>query len=253
MKVFFHDDFYAEYTTDPAAESGRMESIIKEIGPFVDIVSCEPTPEKALRAAHTQEHIEDIRKQGLYEISALAAGGAIQAADAGLKAPAFGLISPPGHHASSDSCWGFCFFNNMAVSLLHLKRNNLIDKAFVLDFDFHFGDGTVDILGDEPWVEILNPQSHKRQSYLDEVEKALSKTNADVIAVSAGFDNHFKDWIGGLLETEDYTLMATWVRETAARNGGGCYGILEGGYNQAVLGRNVHAFLQGLDSDTIGT
>jgi acetoin utilization deacetylase AcuC-like enzyme len=99
-------------------------------------------------------------------------------------------------------------------------------------------------------VEILNPESHNRESYLDEVEKALSKTKADVISVSAGFDHHVNDW-GGLLYSEDYMVMAKWVQETAARNEGGCYGILEGGYNHNVLGKNVLAFLQGLDSDLI--
>jgi len=174
MKVFFHEDFYEEYTSDPAAETGRMEAIVKEIEPFVDIVSCEPASEEILLAAHSKAHIEEIRRVGLFDIAALAAGGAIQTAEAGLKEPSFGLIRPPGHHASSNSCWGFCFFNNMAVSIYHLKRNDLMDRAFILDFDFHFGDGNVNILGSEPWVEILNPESHNRKSYLDEVEKALS-------------------------------------------------------------------------------
>jgi len=250
MKVFFHEDFYEEYTSDPAAETGRMEAIVKEIEPFVDIVSCEPASEENILAAHPKEHIEEIRRVGLFDIAALAAGGAIQAAETGLKEPSFGLISPPGHHASKDYNWGFCFFNNMAISLYHLKRNNLVDRAFVLDFDYHFGDGNVDVLEDEPWVEILNPEAPERPEYLNEVETALSKTGADVIAVSAGFDNHVDDW-GGMLQIDDYTLMAKWVRAAAARNGGGCYGILEGGYNQNVLGKNVLAFLQGLDSDLI--
>ena len=250
MKVFFHDDFYEEYTSDPAAETGRMEAIVKEIEPFVDIVPCEPASEEILLAAHSKAHIEETRRVGLFDIAALAAGGAIQAAEAGLKEPSFGLIRPPGHHASSNSCWGFCFFNNMAVSIYHVKRNDLLDRAFILDFDLHFGDGNVNILGGEPWVEILNPESHNRKSYLDEVEKALSKTKADVIAVSAGFDHHVNDW-GGLLYSEDYMLIAKWVRETAVRSGGGCYGILEGGYNHNVLGKNVLAFLQGLNSNLI--
>jgi acetoin utilization deacetylase AcuC-like enzyme len=68
---------------------------------------------------------------------------------------------------------------------------------------------------------------------------------ADVIAVSAGFDNHERDW-GGLLKTDDYCTMGAWIREAALRNKGGCYGILEGGYNHGVLGKNVLAFLEGL-------
>ena len=67
-----------------------------------------------------------------------------------------------------------------------------------------------------------------------------------MIAVSAGFDNHEDDW-GGLLKTEDYISMGKLVRDVARRNAGGCFGILEGGYNHAVLGKNVLAFIEGLE------
>jgi len=133
----------------------------------------------------------------------------------------------------------------MAISLLHLKRQEMIERAFVLDFDLHFGDGNVNILGSHPWVEILNPEAADREVYLGEVRTALENTSADMIAVSAGFDNHVNDW-GGLLLSRDYKIMARWVREAAGKNGGGCYGILEGGYNHNVLGSNVLAFIEGL-------
>ncbi|THB76201.1 MAG: histone deacetylase family protein [Desulfobulbaceae bacterium] len=246
MKVYFHTDFYEEYTSDPAAESGRMEAIVEAITPVVDLVSCSIADEDELRAAHPQAHIEQIRRIGLYEIAALAAGGAIQAAHTGMNEPSFGLIRPPGHHASANSCWGFCYLNNLAVSLYSLKNEGLIDSAFVLDFDLHYGDGNVNILGHETWVELLNPETNDRQKYLDEVQAALAEATADIIAVSAGFDNHINDW-GGLLYTEDYRQMARWVRAAAERNEGGCYGILEGGYNHNVLGNNVLAFIEGLD------
>lgn len=96
------------------------------------------------------------------------------------------------------------------------------------------------------WVEILNPESRNRNTYLDEVQRALDATTADVVAVSAGFDHHVQDW-GGLLTTEDYRTMGGWVRMAARRNNGGCFGILEGGYNHSVLGENVLAFLEGLE------
>ena len=64
--------------------------------------------------------------------------------------------------------------------------------------------------------------------------------------VSAPLSGHL-DW-GGLLKTEDYTTMGKWVREAARRNAGGCFGILEGGYNHSVLGKNVLAFIEGLDA-----
>ncbi len=246
MIVYFHPDFYQEYTTDPAAESGRIEAIVEAISLVADWADCQPADDKDILAAHTSAHVDWVRQRGLYEISALAAGAAVQTAQKALKEPCFGLIRPPGHHASASSCWGFCYFNNMAISLLRLKRDKRIDQAFVLDFDLHYGDGNVNILQDEPWVTILNPESTDRTAYLDEVETALDDCDADMIAVSAGFDHHLNDW-GGLLHTADYQSMGTLVRETARRNGGGCYGILEGGYNHNVLGSNVLAFIRGLD------
>ncbi len=110
------------------------------------------------------------------------------------------------------------------------------------------GDGTVDILGSRNYITILNPAGKKRAEYLQQVEKALAETDADLIAASAGFDNAEQDW-GGLLKPEDYTAMGRWMREAARRNQGGCFGNLEGGYNHAVLGQNVLAFIQGLSGE----
>lgn len=247
MKVYFSEEFFNVYTSDPAAEQGRMEAVLEVIKPHVEICSFSPATEADIEMVHPKSHIKTIRNQGLYDIAALAAGGAIQAAETGMIEPSFALIRPPGHHASADTCWGFCFFNNMAISLHRLHAAGRIKSAFILDFDLHYGDGNVNILENAPWVKIFNPESKSRNTYLDKVKSALDAATADVIAVSAGFDNHVDDW-GGLLFTEDYHTMGLWVSKTAARNNGGCYGILEGGYNHHVLGKNVLAFLQGLTS-----
>jgi len=245
MHVFFHPDFYQVYTSDPAAEAGRMEAVVAAIETAVAFHEPQPASMEEIAAVHSPGHIEWVRRQGLFDIAALAAGGAVAAAEAGMRAPAFALVRPPGHHASSDSAWGFCYFNHMAIALQALKRRKCIQRAFVLDFDLHYGDGNVNILGSRPWVTILNPDDHDRQRYLETVAQALAATDADVIAVSAGFDNHLQDW-GGLLATDDYRRMGAWARQAAQRNKGGCFGILEGGYNHAVLGKNVAAFIEGL-------
>ena len=245
MKVFFHEDFYQVYTSDPAAAAGRMEAIVGEIENEVDFVTPVPATDADISAVHTATHISRVQRSGLYPIAALAAGGAIQAADAGQKAPAFALIRPPGHHASADSAWGFCYFNNMAIAVESLKRRGNIRTAYVLDIDLHFGDGTVNIMDEKEYVTVYNVEAHDRVAYLNEVSKEMDACTADVIGISAGFDNHKEDW-GGVLLTEDYAEIGRMVRAAAQRCGGGCFAVLEGGYNHSVLGGNVRALIQGL-------
>jgi len=94
MKVVFHDDFYAVYTSDPAAAPGRMEAVVAEIGSLAEFVDAHPASAAQLALAHTPSQIESVSNQGLYSIAALAAGGAIQAATIGLTEPCFALVRP---------------------------------------------------------------------------------------------------------------------------------------------------------------
>lgn len=245
MKVVYHDDFTEVYTHDPAAAHGRMECIVETIRGWVEFIEPSPAPLDSIMLAHNGEHIKHVEGLGLYRIAALAAGGAILAAQIGLSEPSFGLIRPPGHHASRDHSWGFCYFNNMAIALLTLKGEGKIKSALVLDIDLHYGDGTVNILGGEDWIRIHNPSTREREAYLQEVNIALSRGGFDMVGVSAGFDFHELDW-GGLLTTDDYRTIGRMVREAALSKGAGFFGVLEGGYNHAVLGENVAAFLEGL-------
>lgn len=246
MKVIYSTEFNPSYTYDPAAAIGRMESVVQVIQDRATFIEAVPATERDIAAVHTASHIAQVRREGLYDIAALAAGGAIQAAITGVTEPCFALIRPPGHHASAESAWGFCYFNNMSIALERLRRDGLIKTAQVLDFDLHFGDGNVNILSGKGYVSICNPQADNRNGYLLEVERFLTGSKVDIIGISAGFDHHLEDW-GGLLATEDYRHMGRMVREAAERNGGGCFAILEGGYNHRVLGHNVLALLEGLE------
>jgi len=246
MKVVFHEDFHQVYTNDPAAAEGRIQAVVDVLAKTtVEWVQARPALEADLLAVHSLEHVQDVRSDGVYDIAALAAGAAIQAAELGLSEPCFGLLRPPGHHASAESSWGYCYFNNMAVALTSLLRRRLVRTAYVLDIDLHFGDGTVNILGGRFEVTVHNVEAQDRRGYLDEVRREMTACRADLIGVSAGFDNHEEDW-GRVLKTEDYWEIGRLVRQASLRIGGGCFGLLEGGYNHEVLGRNVAAFLSGL-------
>ncbi len=245
VRVVFHPDFYPNYTWDPAAHRGRMECIIQELGNRYEFLEAIPASPEDIAAVHSPRVIERVEQMGLYGIASLAAGGAVLAAEHAASGPVFAAVRPPGHHASPDSFWGFCFFNNLAVALDRLKRNGSVESAFVLDFDLHYGDGTVNCFRNADYVSILNPEAFSREAYLEEVAIVLERVQADVIALSAGFDHHREDW-GGLLATEDYREMGRLARRAANRLGARLFGVLEGGYNHRVLGRNVLALLEGM-------
>jgi len=250
MNIIFHQAFYDVYDSDPAAAPGRMEPIIQylEKYPHYKFIVPEPTGEEDLRRAHSAEHIESIRAApAVYDMASLAAGGAITAAELAFSGePSFGCIRPPGHHASAESCWGFCFFNNLAVSLLKLKAERKISAAFVLDFDLHRGDGNINILSSKGGFKILNPTGIDEKEYLLEIASALEGAgDYDIIAASAGFDEYVKDW-GGKLSTRAYQEIGAMMKTYSEKHcGGRRYALLEGGYYYEDLGINIHAFCDG--------
>jgi acetoin utilization deacetylase AcuC-like enzyme len=249
LKIVYHELYKEVYTSDPAADPGRIESILRTLEGKYRFVQPEPAAESDLRRVHTQFHIESIKRDHhLYEIACLAAGGAINAAQIAMAGEAvFGLIRPPGHHASPDHCWGFCFFNNIAVALAKLREEGLIKRALILDFDLHFGDGTDNYFRGSN-TRYFQPGASERAAFIREIETIFSEEKGyDILAVSAGFDRHVADW-GGQLSTDDYRTIGKLVREAAENNcRGRRFAVLEGGYNHDVLGTNVEAFLQGME------
>ncbi len=255
IKVVFHRRYFnSDYSADPAASPGRLESIIDAFTakPGVyEFVTPEPASDEDILRAHSQAHLFRIKRDPLlYELAALAAGGAITAAKLAFAgSPAFAAIRPPGHHASADSCWGFCYFNNISVSLLRLFAEKKISSAFVLDFDLHTGDGNINILEnrrDGFRVDILNPMARESGEYLDEVEEHMNGLrDIDIFVAAAGFDQGLDDW-GNLLSPENYTELGRLMRVHSERLcGGRRYALLEGGYNHDVLGMNADAFCEG--------
>jgi acetoin utilization deacetylase AcuC-like enzyme len=248
MKVIYSKCYEQVYENDPAAAAGRMEAIFSEMKSFEIIEPSEAGIDDIL-LCHTARHIAEVSRDGtVYQMALLAAGAAIEAAERACNGEAgFALVRPPGHHAGADSAWGFCYFNNIAVALSRLLEEKKITSALVLDFDLHYGDGTSNIFKDNKNVVYFHPEDSHRQEFTEHVARFLSENKADIIAVSAGFDRHVEDW-GMLLTTEDYRLMGQEVKKFALANcGGKRFGVLEGGYNHNVLGKNVKAFLEGMD------
>jgi len=245
------------YDNTPAGAPGRLNSSIEILRSKRGYRFLQPAPasEAEICLAHDPMQIGRVRRLStssrtdrLLQMAMLAAGGATLAAEIAVKGePAFGLIRPPGHHASGNISWGFCYFNNMAIALLNLRSKGLIRSAFVLDFDLHVGDGTLNILSAEKDFTIYNPSGHGDDEYLANVERALEKSpEVDIITASAGFDQYIEDW-GRNLSTQAYKKLGYLMYDFAEeRCEGRRFGLLEGGYNFEDLGINIHAFCEGL-------
>lgn len=245
MKIVYHERYREVYASDPAAAQGRLDKAVSELEPGYEFMEPEMATEEDILLVHTKYHFDMISESSrLYPLALLAAGGAIKASEIAMQGePAFGLIRPPGHHASPGDCWGFCWFNNIAVAIERLRQSGRISRAFILDFDLHFGDGTDNFFKDIPEVTYFHMGSMgSMPSVLEKVEEA------DIIGISAGFDRHLEDW-GGMLSTEDYRTIGQEVKRLSDRLcPGRVFAVLEGGYNHSVLGSNIKALLNGLES-----
>jgi len=226
-----------------------MEAIVRTLEKDFEWIEPQAASERDLERVHGREHIRSVQSDPMvYEVALLAAGAAVLAAEMACQGqPAFGLIRPPGHHASPHSCWGFCYFNNLAIAIKKLLSDQKIHRALILDFDLHYGDGTANTFQGSSNVYYFHPAGTNREACLKDIQRCLeTKAGYDIIAISAGFDRHEEDW-GGLLKTEDYFSIGTWAKEYSIEHcQGRRFGVLEGGYNHTVLGQNVKRFLQGL-------
>ncbi len=211
-----------------------------------------------------------------YEIARLAAGGALTATRAVLEGrarTAFAAIRPPGHHALADHAMGFCLFNNAAVAAADACRRVGLSRVCILDWDVHHGNGTQAIfyrdgrvlyisLHQEHWypgtgaidetgegdgagftINIPLPAGTGDDGYRlvfeEVVVPVLQASPPQVLIISAGYDAHFDDPLGGMVvTTPGFRTLAEMVMQTRA-DGAGVVGILEGGYHLASLASSV--------------
>lgn len=253
MKIVFNDTFnYSGYTDDGASSPGRMEAIMDCIRNDLryGIIQNGSADLEDIARVHERQYIDSVQNNpALYAMALLSAGGAIKASQIAMDSePAFACIRPPGHHAHPASAWGYCSFCNMAIALKKLRHEGRISSAFILDFDAHGGDGTIDCLADWKEVVILNPMADDRNRYVALIEEFVkSLPCVDIIAVNAGFDSYEKD-VGRKLATFDFYRIGYILKLLAKKMGHNRrFAILEGGYYLPDLGKNVISFCQGFE------
>jgi acetoin utilization deacetylase AcuC-like enzyme len=211
-----------------------------------------------------------------YEPVIRAVGAGLEAVDrvmtpgSGIK-NAFCQIRPPGHHAEAERAMGFCFFNNVAIAAHHARARHGAERIAVVDFDVHHGNGTQDIfwsdrnlffgsthqmplypgtgaLAETGVGNVFNAPLRQgdggdrlREAFQSRILPALHNFAPDLVLISAGFDAHRDDPLGGLAMVEaDFLWVTDRLVEMAERH---CHGrvvsMLEGGYDLTGLARSV--------------
>ena len=233
-------------------------------------------PEAGFTAIDGDTHMSPGSLQAAYR----AAGGVLRAVDMVLQgnAPnAFAAVRPPGHHAETQTAMGFCLFGNVALGAKHALDYHGLKRVAVVDFDVHHGNGTQDLLWDEPraltitsqqmplWpgtgaetdsgafdnvVNIpLPPGSHgaaMRAAYERIAFPRIKAFEPELIIISAGFDAHQDDPLAELnWSTEDFVWL---TKQLCALANDLCEGrlvsALEGGYDLNALAASVKAHVK---------
>jgi acetoin utilization deacetylase AcuC-like enzyme len=211
-----------------------------------------------------------------------AAGAGVLAVDevmAGRAQNAFCAVRPCGHHATTSRPMGFCIFNNIGVAAAYAVEAKGLERVAVIDFDVHHGNGTEDMFSAPEWRQRLIMASFfqhpfypgsgtdhpapnmfnvplaagsdgaaARRAFEETWLPALDEFKPQMILISAGFDAHREDLLGGLnLVEDDYAWMTRELMEVAAEHSEGrIVSMLEGGYNLDALGRSAVAHVRTL-------
>jgi acetoin utilization deacetylase AcuC-like enzyme len=215
----------------------------------------------------------------------VAAGTAIEAVDLVFNQDydsVFAAVRPPGHHARPGQAMGFCIFNNIALCAAHALRTRDIDQVLIVDWDVHHGNGTQEMFYTRDDVYFLSihqspfyprtgaegemgsgpglgytrniPRLARKDDahYVDQLRLALEEVASicqpQLVLISAGFDAHAADPIGGMKLSEQGFLEMTRLLTDFAHSHahGRIISFLEGGYDHPALAKCVNTHLQGL-------
>ncbi|MCX7867696.1 histone deacetylase family protein [Limisphaera sp. VF-2] len=236
--------------------------------------------EAELLRAHTRAHLERLLEPRDFDLDTAwfpdiaeharrSAAAALTASRRALQGErTFSLMRPPGHHATRNRAMGFCYLNNAAIAALAARAEG-VDRVAVFDFDVHHGNGTEDILLDQPGTLYVSVHQHpcypgtgtehrgtNCRNYpmppatpADEYRRALEQAIDDIrrfqpglLIVSAGFDAYVRDPLAReTLEVEDFHWLGRMIRSLNCPTAS----LLEGGYSRD-LPELIFAYLKGL-------
>jgi len=219
---------------------------------------------------------------GSFEAALRAAGGGIYPVDevmAGRVANAFVATRPPGHHTETARPMGFCLFNNAAIAARYAQKRYGIDRAAVVDFDVHHGNGSQDIFWSDKTVMYCSTHQMPlypgtgargergehdtvvnaplspgdggakfREAFESVILPRLRDFRAELIVISAGFDAHQRDPLANLnLVEADFAWATQKIMEVAQASASSrVVSMLEGGYDLEGLSHSAAAHVSAL-------
>ena len=307
VRVFTHADCLLHASPPGFPESpARLRGILGRLRrDGFEVVECgdHPAVDEAVRATHQERYVERFRRamergdglldsadnplsDGTWTSARAAVSTVLTAADWTVAAPgrrSFAAVRPPGHHAEHGTAMGFCYFNNIAVAVEHLRRRHGLERLAIFDFDVHHGNGTQhlfedrgDVLfvsvhqfpfypgtgaeGERGWgagegatVNVPLPAGTGDDGYRRAIEGVVEPAIRDfapqMLLVSAGFDAWRYDPLGGMRVTGE--AIADWGRRLAELADESCQGrllaTLEGGYDLESLPGLVSDHLRAID------
>jgi acetoin utilization deacetylase AcuC-like enzyme len=271
--------------------SDKFQGLVRADAPAADfdtIALCHPMDYvTALRDASPTSGLVQIdadtsMSPGSFEAALRAAGGGIYAVDevmAGRVSNAFVATRPPGHHTETARPMGFCLFNNAAIAARYAQKRYGIDRAALVDFDVHHGNGSQDIFWSDKTVTYCSTHQmplypgtgarNERGEHDTVVNAPLSPGDGgakfrealesvilprlrdfqpELIVISAGFDAHQRDPLANLNLVEADFLWATRkIMEVAQASANGrVVSMLEGGYDLEGLSNSAAAHVSAL-------
>jgi acetoin utilization deacetylase AcuC-like enzyme len=296
-----HPDCLGHITpTGHAEQVARLDAVLGALeGIPLERFSAPLAAESDILRVHPKAHIDTLKRRapesgiatldpdtfmstGSLAAAYRAAGAVIKAVDlvlGGTVQNAFAAIRPPGHHAERETPMGFCLFGNIAIGAMHALDHHGCKRVAIVDFDVHHGNGTQDLVQDDPQVLFIS--SHEmplypgtgepsdtgehdnvlnialkagtrskefREIYEAQVFPRLRAFAPDLILVSAGFDAHRADPLANIcLETADFAWVTGRICDIAAEVcDGRVVSALEGGYDLEALADSAAAHVKTL-------
>lgn len=271
LGVFYHQDF-ADYgyitlrhRVKPAYEA--LKPLIKAQKVMVFEPLLTELHYDLLSEIHTERHIEVVKAEGYHEVAILSAAGVIQAAEmlaADELEAAFCFVGTAGHHAGRNFSWGFCYYNDVAMAVLRLKQLG-ITRVLILDMDPHSGDGTRDLLANDPLTVHINFFADEDYSYHDlrlnnygiRLDNATDQIflNAldemlplaeemEFIIVIFGHDSHCEDYGDFYLTINGYRKFVQRMKQFAGAKP--LLFVLSGGSNPQIAAQAIPAVIETL-------